>query len=482
MHFMRNRYLALVSSLWAATRAQGDTTQIGSIVETDVIIIGGGASGAHAAVRLTDFGQKVVLIEKQPELGGAVDSYTDVTDGKSYNFGVQAWVDYGNSTQFFERFNISLGQSNALTLNALYADFTTGQTLDNYTGPSTDDMVVALQKYLTICESYEDLIVPGLWDFPNATSIPDDLLMQFGDFVEKYGIQAALPSMWLSTGFGVGAMLNELTLSVMQAFGAQMARLFLGLQPSYVPASGRYQDLYDAIASYLGESIYLNTRAIHSKRTDNGVAVTVRNEIDGNETVFHAKKLLIAIQPVGKKLAAFDLDRNEEKVFEKIQYTREYTGIVSSPSIPANISINNLPYSENDNNLLDWQDFNFTAFFQALDYHKDLFEVTMAGDEKLGPEEARAMTEQDFSNLVNSGVFAPSASNDTRLEWVAFSDHGPMHDRVSREDLEAGFVQSLYALQGHRSTWYTGGAWASNYQTILWEYNEILLPRMLAAK
>lgn len=33
--------------------------------------MGGGASGAHAAVRLTYFGQDVVLIEKQPELVSA---------------------------------------------------------------------------------------------------------------------------------------------------------------------------------------------------------------------------------------------------------------------------------------------------------------------------------------------------------------------------------------------------------------------------
>jgi glycerol-3-phosphate dehydrogenase len=36
------------------------------VVHTDVAIIGGGASGAHAAFRLQeDFGKSVVLIEKQ---------------------------------------------------------------------------------------------------------------------------------------------------------------------------------------------------------------------------------------------------------------------------------------------------------------------------------------------------------------------------------------------------------------------------------
>lgn len=304
--------------------------------------------------------------------------------------------------------------------------------------------------------------------------------MEFGDFVEKYGIQAALPSIW-PTGLGMGAMVNQMTLPVMQAFGAQMARLFLGLQGAYVPASGRNQDLYDAVATYLGDRVYLNTRAINSKRTENGVVVTVRNEIDGSETTFHADKLLIAIQPIGNKLAAFDLDANEEAIFAKMQYTREYTGIVSSPSIPLNTTTNNLPSSENNNNFLTWPDFNLTAYFQALDYDKELFEVLMAGDERLGPEEAKAMVEKDFLNLVDSNVFTASSSNESKLEWLAFSDHGPMHDRVRREDLEAGFVQSLYALQGQRSTWYTGAAWASNYQTILWEYNEILLPKMLAS-
>lgn len=40
-----------------------------SIIERDVVIIGGGASGAHAAVRLReDFGKSVVIVEKQENL------------------------------------------------------------------------------------------------------------------------------------------------------------------------------------------------------------------------------------------------------------------------------------------------------------------------------------------------------------------------------------------------------------------------------
>lgn len=60
------------------------------------------------------------------------------------------------------------------------------------------------------------------------------------------------------------------------------------------------------------------------------------------------------------------------------------------------------------------------------------------------------MAEKHFLNLVHSSVFSASSSNDPKLEWLAFSDHGPVHDRVRKEDLEAGFVQSLYALQGRK--------------------------------
>lgn len=302
--------------------------------------------------------------------------------------------------------------------------------------------------------------------------------MNFGDFVEKYEIQDALPTMWEGTGLGVGAMLNKETLPVMMAFGAQMARLILGTQNASLPASGRNQDLYDAVAEFLGDRVYLNTRAVSSNRSGDGVTVTVRNEITDEETTIHAKKLLVAIQPVADKLAAFDLDEHEKAVFDKFQYSRLYAGIVANPSLPINHTVYNLPYSANDNTQLHWQDFNFTADFDAADYSKDLFKVIMVGDESLGPEQAKAMAQRDFSTLVGSGTFA--ASNQTELDWVAFSDHGPMHDRVSGEDMEAGFYQDLYALQGLRSTWYAGAAFSSNYQTILWEYNEILLPEMLA--
>lgn len=122
-------------------------------------------------------------------------------------------------------------------------------------------------------------------------------------------------------------MLNKVTLAVIQAFPCQMARIFLGTQAGFAPSSGRGQDIYDAVADFLGEKVYYNTRAVSSTRSDEGVTVLVHNEVTGQQTQILAGKLLIAIQPVATKLAAFDLDEEEASVFGKMQYTRLYSGI-----------------------------------------------------------------------------------------------------------------------------------------------------------
>lgn len=116
--------LIKTSGLLAAL-ADSDNSNV-SIVTTDTLVIGGGAGGAHAAVRLTDYGQDVILVERQPILvgftsfatrthyeftdirfqGGAVDSFTDPTTGHTYDIGVGDFTDYGNVTGFFGRFNI----------------------------------------------------------------------------------------------------------------------------------------------------------------------------------------------------------------------------------------------------------------------------------------------------------------------------------------------------------------------------------------
>lgn len=43
-------------------------SNVTNIITRDVVIVGGGASGAHAAVRLRDMGKTVVVVERRSQL------------------------------------------------------------------------------------------------------------------------------------------------------------------------------------------------------------------------------------------------------------------------------------------------------------------------------------------------------------------------------------------------------------------------------
>lgn len=44
--------------------------------------------------------------------------------------------------------------------------------------------------------------MPGYWNFPAPKNIPEDLLLSFGDFANKYEIEAVVPSIFAVTGLG----------------------------------------------------------------------------------------------------------------------------------------------------------------------------------------------------------------------------------------------------------------------------------------
>lgn len=166
-------------------------------------------------------------------------------------------------------------------------------------------------------------------------------------------------------------------------------------------------------------------------------------------------------------------------MFRKVQYTREHVFIASSPSLETNTSLANLPISADDDTQTHYLDYNFTGTISRLAPGSDLFHLPVVGDNLLGPEDAKAKLNSDVQTLVGS-VILP-ASRQEQLDFKFVSDHGFMHARVTADDYKSGFIQDLQALQGRRSTWYTGSAFSANWQTILWEYNEVLIPKILGA-
>lgn len=348
----------------------------------------------------------------------------------------------------------------------------------DYVAPTSEEWLAALEVYYNICQEYEDLILPSYFDFPSADKIPEDLTLPFKDFVIKYNLTTAVPTLFELTGMGVGDMMNTATLYVMQAIGAPFVGIYFGGATSVVPESGNVHELYDKISDFLGEDVLYNTTVVSTIRgTSNDSVQLIVQNTDGRKTQINAKRLLLAIEPSEENMAPFDLDEEEANVFSKFEHSNVYVGAVKSPSLQVNVSLTNVPSSAAPAN---WTDLPLPSFNSRFDYYgqnSDLFRFLMVGTAELDVDEAHGLVVDGFDKMVTSGVLAQT--NGTSLEFAAFENHGPMHFRVSGEELKAGFIQDQYALQGHRSTWYTGAAWSAQFTTVVWAFNDVLLPKMI---
>ncbi|KAH7237959.1 hypothetical protein B0J15DRAFT_529394 [Fusarium solani] len=447
---------------------------IAHTISKDIVVVGGGAAGAYAAVRLReDYGQSIALIEKEGLLGGAVNTWTDPKTGTPYEFGVEAFLDYGKAREFFARFNVSMNPSTQGPATTRYADFSTGR-LVNYTAPTAAEQFAAFEKYVELAEQYEDMMLPGLWDFPTAGYIPEDLLLSFGDFAKKHGIEAAVPTIWDVAAVGLGDVKTQPTFYVMQTFPAPLARVFIGKGQTLYAASHRNQEVYDRVSGLLGDDVLYSSVVVRAHRTSKGVKVVAQHK-DGQLTEIRAKRLLIAIPPTVANLAPFNLDKHELGVLSKTKYSRAYAGGVVSSNLATNSKVLNTAPS---GDWLDYPKISFLQWFRNSDSADGYSQVTMFGDQTLDSKGAKALVERSYKHLVRAGSLPEASGKD--LRWLTFADHGAVHVRSSLEDLKAGFIQELYSLQGHLSTWYTGAAWSAQLHTPTWAFSDTVVPRLVA--
>ena len=417
--------------------------------------------------------------------GGHVESYDDPLMGRSYDYGLNSYTEYGSAKAFFERFNISISVPSRLTLTTKFADFTTGTELRGYENPSSEAVNAALSKYLEICEKYEPLIAPSYADFPEE-DIPEELLMQFGDFVAKHQLEALVPRLFQVTGMGLGGVSNELTLFIMQVFGAPITRSLLGLVDSFTPTSRRNQDLYDEIAKVLDTDVLYSSTVVRTHRDDQGAQVLVRGA-DGKLTLISAEKLLISFSPTMENISPFLPDSTELEIFTSWGINRVYAGIVTHPALPDNYSFVNYPSSVVPNNWIELPSTPFVVRYEYMGGRNFRTLVTGTQTPEFDEEKAQALAKETFKGLLQDVVRSVNPEGarehqDEALEAIAWADHTTIHPHVSADEIRAGFFRKLYALQGRRSTFYTGGAFAADFSTFLWEYNDqYLLPKLVSS-
>ena len=380
------------------------------------------------------------------------------------NYGVLAYIDYGGAKDFFGRFNISLQPFVQFNASTVRVDLENGEIVAGGSSPSLSATTSALGKYISIIKQWDDILLPGYWDFPDG-DIPSDLLLPWANFIAKYGLEDIEPALQLVAGISINSTIPALY-NIMN-FGTPAASGYLN-GTFFDPSPFDNSLIYSKAKLLLAPDLMLATTVLHATRDKNGVTLLVENRHTGARAVIKAKRLLVTFPLTPANLFPLHLDELESKVLGTFTESSLYTAVVQTNIIPSNTSVrfarNVGPYSLE----ISWNG----------DPH--FFSIILAGGAHgSGSMEALQIIEDTFKKLANSEAFSPSKDETPWFDIVAFSDHSGVVYNQTAQQLQEGLIKQLYALQGHHSTWYTGSVWCSGFSSNVWAFTDTVLPKLL---
>ncbi|KAI3393142.1 hypothetical protein diail_4666 [Diaporthe ilicicola] len=463
-------FLALATGMaLAAAGTSGNCTR-------DIAIIGGGASGTYAAIRLQQMGYTVALIEKQPRLGGHVNTFHDTITGNVFDFGVMQYQNVSVVSDFFASLNVPLSSLSGSKTSRVYANFQTdGKSVEV---PSTvpwanqTALQLALQQYMKIVAQYAYL--DNGFELPDP--VPEDLLLPWGNFLDKHEL-GAISDMSFIYMQGLGNILAQRTLYVMKYFSLSLVRQFVGTGNGVVavPATGGgNQVLYDAAVGKLGKDAHLSSTVSSIRRKDCGVTVSIRTP-NGTEAI-RARKLLIAIQPTLSNLQSLgiDLDDHEKNLFGTFNNSYTSVGVLKVSGLPASTLFSNVdldaPFA------IPAQPASYTL--RTIAENSSLSTVYFGSPKHLSDEAIKNLILEELTRITTGNGYNISGTP----TFAAFENHSPYQLTVSNEAIKDRFYDKVNALQGQRNTWWSGAAWTSQDSTAIWNWTEhTLLPKIVAS-
>ncbi|KAL8792199.1 MAG: hypothetical protein Q9195_005221 [Heterodermia aff. obscurata] len=448
VHLLSFISAALITAL-SSPASGGGSYKDSSIIRRDVIIIGGGSSGTYAAIRLRDKGKSVVVVEAKDVLGGHTNTYRDPATKTPVDYGVIVFDNTSIVTNYFSRFNIPLtvgtGRAN---VQESYVDFSTGENVTTYVPP---DPTKAFAAFAAQLQKYPSLNKPG-WNVPDP--VPADLLLPFGDFVKKYKLDGAVPTIYFFAQ-GFGDILRIPTLYFVQYFSPsflqEVQRGFL------VTTRHDNSELYEKARAELGDSVLLNTKILHTHRT--GPLVRVHVHTPTGPKLLLAPKLLITIPPLPSLLSFLDLTPTEHTLFTQFTSSALYTGLLRNTGLPASVEI--------------------TAVGAHTPYNLPSQSPTLYGLYSTALPRIKQFLLSNPTPLNATTIHTSITNHFPKAEFVAVSDHAPYELRVSAQAIKAGFYRKLMALQGEGGTWWTGAAFDRHDSGSLWGFTEGVVGRMV---
>jgi hypothetical protein len=436
-----------------------------NILTYDVCIIGGGASGTYAAIRLRDMNQSVVIVEQKDRLGGHTETYTDPATQARIDIGVLVWHNLDIVKNFFARFDIPLTNTSFATPGIVsdLVDLRTGKTV---TGISPSDPTAALGSYVEQVAQYPYLET----GFELPDPVPADLLLPFGEFVSKYDLSAAVNIIFMFNQ-GIGDLLTRPTIYVMKLFGVSIIQ---GIQNGFLTTARHdNSELYEKAQASLSaaNALLLSSRVLATELGDGSDGYTrIMVSTPSGQKLIRAKKILLTIPPTIKNLDPFHLDDTERSLFSQFSTSRYYTGLLRNSGIPDNIAIQNIAANTPYN-------------LPPLPGVYGIQPTGVPGLQKVLYGSPTVLSDDQVKQDIIASVrrlHTAGTLNTTTPEFAVFSSHSPFEFTVPSSAIQAGFYGKINALQGHRQMFYSGAAFHTQDSSLLWQFTEALLPRVIA--
>src|SRR4051794_28773410 len=299
------------------------------IIRRDVAVIGGGSAGTYAAVRLSDFGKTVVVVESKERLGGHTETYHDPATGGTVDIGVIVFEDEPHVRAYFDRFGVGLTPIGGFGGTPAYVDFRTGRAV-----PFTPPVPAALPAYYSVISRYGP--IDTVFNLPNP--VPPDLVRPFREFVAKYNVGSVVKLVF-NYGQGIGDILDLPALYSINTFGQGVVRNILG--GSFLTTAVHDNSLlYERATAALGSNVLLDSQVLLVDRNPSGVKLVVATP--GGPKLIIAKKLVVTIPPVLRNFAGFDLDAAEASLFAQFISGAYYTGVVRLSGLPDGVGLENV--------------------------------------------------------------------------------------------------------------------------------------------